>query len=193
MTDAEKVADCYGKRHGKRAECASCEYGESCKYYGETQRQAESPRNRKLTSYEASAHHDDLAVGPEIPGEADEILTERQKPVFSAADMERLLHFLLFEVDDYTVAIIECMLREEHDSAAQVAKAFGVSREAIRRKVTDSCRKFPELAQLFRDTLKKCARVAKQENRKFVSGKKRIPKKLKRAKQANKNIQMELF
>lgn len=112
----------------------------------------------------------------EIASEEEPVFDEPEpegdynKPIYSNADMQHLLEFMLRGVDDYSLAIVECVLREEHTTASQVARAFDVSREAMHRKLIDSCKRYPCLAVMLRFTLYRCKMLADPARRGSIAG-----------------------
>lgn len=164
---------CFGKAEkcGKSPACEICLFTESCRFYVENPPPEENERSttEHFVSFEHIAHDKSVAsIQEEIPSNA----TNYDEPYFSRADMEAMLFFLLREVDDYTLAIAEEMLRGNHNSVSDLAKVFGVSREALNRKIFDSCRKYPKLAVIFRGCLHRCARLARVDRLSEVKGRK---------------------
>lgn len=165
---------CFGdpEKCGAVSACLECEYVESCRYYCENPAPPRYGRDSKghHVSMEAYGYAEEVAALPDaaaVPGQDEE---EYNAPIYSNADMQRLLEFFLRGVDDYSLAIVECVLRENCASAAQVAKAFGVSREAIHRKIIDSCRQYPYLRDTLRCALYRCKMLADPENRAAIAG-----------------------
>lgn len=167
---------CYGKAEfwGKLPACSSCEFFESCKWYIDNPDPSpgwERSSTEHFTSFEAIQYSEEVADMP-APEESDEPSPDddSNEPVFSANDMRYLLEFLLRDVDDYSLAIVECALRSDCTSAADLARAFKVSREAMHRKLIDTCAAYPQLATVLRCVLHRCARLAKPETRETIAG-----------------------
>ena len=170
---------CFGKAEscGNSPACAVCIFTDSCRFYVENPPPREDERDSTghFVSYDHIAHDKRAALNPEDAEKVADV--DYDAPYFSRADLEALLFFLLREVDDYTLSIAEEMLRGSHESAASIAKVFGVSREAMNRKIYDSCRKYPQLAVVFRGCLHKCARLARVDAIGKIDGRKNHEKK----------------
>ncbi len=190
------ILDCYGKRHGMLASCNRCEYAESCRWAAANPEPYDGhgrSRRGHFVSYEQYAFAREVAAEPDRPHcdeEARELAEaerlEYDTPIYSNEDLEAILRFLLREVDDYSLAVAMCVLREGHTMASETARAFGVSREAMHRKIVDSCRKFPVLAALLKGALYRCKKLSDIHERHNIAGRRNAGK----AGQAKK--QMEL-
>lgn len=168
---------CYGKQAqcGKLPACSACAYAESCKFYAATPASGRYARDSKghYISFEHYQFAEEIADKMPVYCDAEQPgADDYTKPVFSAADMLHMLEFLLRDVDDYTLAIVECALREDLTTASEIAKAFNVSREAIHRKVVDACKRYPHLADVLRCTLRRCKMLADPANRARIKGRK---------------------
>lgn len=179
---------CYGdaKAQGNRPECPSCEYAESCRWYIDNPDPSpgwERSSTEHFTSFEAIQFSEEVADIPAHEQDDEPADDENDKPVFSSNDMRYMLEFLLRDVDDYSLAIVECALRSDCTSAADLARAFSVSREAMHRKLIDTCRAYPPLATVLRCVLHRCARLANPETRETIAGR--------RVRQTDDETQME--
>lgn len=182
---------CYGQpeKCGCLPECATCQYAESCRWYIDNpapfDKHGKSTRGHWV-SYERYSYSAETAKDCDPPDDSEvEAVPQSEqmvpnddddynKPVYSQADLHALLVFLLREVDDYTLAIVECVLREDHTMASTVAKAFGVSREAMHRKLMDSCRRYPELAAMLKSVMYRCKSLACVDRRGSIIGRKNV-------------------
>ena len=184
---------CYGQASSwnKLPACRTCPYLASCRWYIENPDPAPfSSRSTKehFVSFESVQFSEAVASMPAPdPTSASEAQEDGEKPVFSANDMRHMLEFLLRDVDDYSLAIVECALRTGCSSNAELARAFCVSREAMHRKLIDTCRAYPPLASVLRCILYRCARLANPDNRESIAGR-RVQKK---SNINNSNKQME--
>ena len=160
---------------GQLPACTSCQYQESCRYCADNPAPSGHGRDKR-------GHHvsfEQYQYAREIASEEEPIFDEPEpednynKPIYSNADMQHLLEFMLRGVDDYSLAIVECVLREEHTTASQVAKAFDVSREAMHRKLIDSCKQYPYLAEMLRGTLYRCKMLADPARRGSIAGRRK--------------------
>jgi len=167
---------CYGNAAAwnNTPACKTCEYLGSCKWYAENPDPyppGERGKKEHFVSYEALAFSSEIADIPAPPEDND--LPENdpdEEPRFSAGDLRRLLEFFLRDIDDYSLAIVECALRTGSNSSADLARAFNVSREAIHRKLVDTCRDHPEIGTMLRGVLCRCARLANPETRETIAG-----------------------
>lgn len=189
MTDDYPI--CFGKpaKCRKTPQCAECVYVASCAWYCDNpppKRFARSSTGHHV-SMERYQYAEEVAAVPDDAAsvyDADTADDYNTRPIYTNADMQYMLEFLLREVDDYTLAVVECVLREGHTTASQVAKAFGVSREAMHRKLVDSCQQYPALREVLRGALYRCKALADADNRSNITGRRARPAK-------PKNSQME--
>jgi len=80
---------------------------------------------------------------------------------YSPDDMKQVMGFLL-RIDDYSLQILSEIVKNSKTNdtmASDVARNFGVSRQAIHRKIRDSCVKYPELRGLFKLYLYRCKSI----------------------------------
>ena len=182
MSSGESNGDCpvcYGDaaQCGRLPDCQACKYADSCRYYADNP--APDGKQRDTRGHHVSL--DRYGFAREVAAKDEPYYDERpggkgddyQQPVYSNADLQHLLEFMLRGVDDYSLAIVECVLREEHATASQVAKAFGVSREAMHRKLIDSCKQYPYLRDTLRCALYRCNLLANPENRSGIAGRRK--------------------
>ncbi len=167
---------CYGQKasFGNLPACSCCEYSESCKWYIDNPDPSpgwERMSTEHFTSFEAIQYSEEVAEIPAPEENADQPEDDgSDTPCFSPNDLRFLLEFLLRDVDDYSLAIVECALRSDCNSAADLARAFKVSREAMHRKLIDTCRAYPPLATVLRCVLHRCARLSNPDTREFIAG-----------------------
>lgn len=173
----DECPTCYGDAAawGNTPACEKCPYLGSCKWYAENPDpypDGERGKKEHFVSYEAYAFSSEIADIP-APPEPDDEQPENdpdEEPRFSVGDLRRLLEFLFRDLDDYSLSIVLCALRSESDSSADLARAFAVSREAIHRKLVDTCRDHPEIGTMLRGVLTRCARLSKPETRESIAG-----------------------
>ena len=159
-SDDENPA-CFGKQPGALERCAGCRFLAGCRWYSDN-----PPPKHPYGRDDGRRHHatldeyEGIGTPMELPEEEEGEDDSRDRPVFSINDMERLIRFLLFEVDDYSLSTALVMLRGGHQSIAETARVFGVGREAMRRKLEDSCRKYPAFARMLQGTITRCSRLS---------------------------------
>ena len=164
---------CFGDKAkaGRLAECKACRFADGCRWY------SDNPPPKHAYGRDSRSHlatldiyeGEEAAVSP-VFGEGDEA-DDYGAPYFSRADLESLLHFLLYEVDAYSLSAALVMLRGGHaGNVSSVARVFGVGREAMRRKLEDTCRKYPALAKMLEGAMARCARLSDVDNLGIVEG-----------------------
>ena len=169
---------CYGKASScnKLPACESCAYLDSCLWYvanPDPEPNGERSSKGHFVSFEAVQFSEEIA---EIPDKASSVLpdepeiSDADKPKYSERDFKHLIEFFLVGVDDYSLAIVLCAMREDNHSAADLARAFSVSREAMHRKLLDTCKKHPEIGYMLRGVLQRCVLLSKPEMRSMITG-----------------------
>ena len=148
--------ECYGnlQKTGKLPACASCEFVESCKYYAETESSCNS--NSGHVSYERYSYSKEVASH-------DDVVECDDEPVEDNAVLQ-VMEFLL-DVDNYTAELLSAVLHEGCYNTVTLAKKFGVSRQAIHRKIIDCCHLHPELRKLFITRMTRCRRILSDSDR----------------------------
>ena len=140
--------DCYGKpaSSGKLNTCKECEYLESCEYYV---RSCISDHALGQVSYENISYSKKVAQAPVVP----------ELSIDSSNDSAlRIMEFLL-DVDNYTAELVSAVLHGNCNTTSDLGEKFGVSRQAIHRKIVDCCTQHPELRKLFYTRLYNCRRI----------------------------------
>lgn len=140
--------ECYGKQDkcDKVQACRVCEYHESCRYFVDSNF---SDRASGQTSYEKIAYSKQVSSAPSnIPSE----------PLDSDDSTLRVMEFLL-DVDNYTAELVSAVLHGNCNTTSDLGEKFGVSRQAIHRKIVDCCTQHPELRKLFYTRLYNCRRI----------------------------------
>ncbi len=134
-------------------ECYLCEFIHACRYAADA-----SDPNRRLgvTSYDRYSYSEEVACHEEPFTEPE--LPEEEEPIFTRADLMELLMFLLRQ-DDYTLQLAAAALQGKALTAAELARYMGVSRQAIHRKLKDTCDRCPEIRELLAGSLYRCRRV----------------------------------
>ena len=147
--------ECYGDldKTGKIPDCKDCEFAESCKYYAETE--AACNRNSGHVSYDRYSYSQEVASKEEV-GCNDEPAKD--------SEVLRLIEFLL-NIDNYTAELVSAVLHEGCYNTVTLAKKFGVSRQAIHRKIIDCCHLHPELRKLFITRMTRCKRILSDSDR----------------------------
>ena len=165
MDDCPK---CFASQGAGRLEgCPACPYAESCRFCAENPDPGPGRYSKGHgVSVERYQWSQEIATPPDEPDEeADETEAAANAPRYSVREVEELLRFLLRGVDDYSLAVVIAALREGHATAAGLARSFGVSREAMHRKLVDIARRFPQLRGTLLLTLQRCNALSKPEVR----------------------------
>ena len=150
MDDCPK---CFGRPRDD-AECSRCQWHGSCVVFSTLP----SPEPRRLSghvSYEALTRGEGLeAVDSGISDDGE----DGGRPVFSVDDMAVMVRLLL-SLDDYELQIMENVVHGRFCSLSELSRVFGVSKQAMHRKLSDSCFRHPQLASLLGVHLRRCRRV----------------------------------
>ena len=157
----ELFQECFGHCRGD-ADCRDCDLSESCRCISDTEAHIE--QHSGMTSVEEldgwALQLSVPAVLPDGDGEEEPAAPERL-----TGDLQRLSDFcrFIFSLDDYTLGILAAIIvpggSEAHNyTVSDLARLHGCSRQAMHRKMLASVRRHPELAQLFRVTLRKIGR-----------------------------------
>ena len=156
-TDADDCPKCYGNpdSYRKLPDCEKCEYVESCGLFVRTEPDME--KRIGGVSFERYSYSEDIAEKPH---------NEPEEPEGHASDSEvlRIMEFLL-DVDNYSAELASEVLHGNCTSSSDLAKRFGVSRQAIHRKLIDCCTEHPELRKLFITRLTRCRRILTDSDR----------------------------
>lgn len=141
--------ECFGKKNanGKLAECATCQYFDSCQYCSEHDSNDCDKRSGHV-SYERYNFSKETA---DAPADVDET-------VDNDSSVRRVMEFLL-DIDNYTAELLHEVLHGNCDTTSALAKKFGISRQAVHRKIVDCCTLYPELRKLFVTRLYRCRRI----------------------------------
>ena len=153
--------ECFGKpqKIGKQDSCRSCEFRESCEFCSKDDG---SGCDRRLghVSYERYSYSKETAssVG-ELPDDSPKSVSNIED-----AGTLRVMEFLL-DLDNYTAELLHEVLHGGCATASDLARKFGVSRQAIHRKIIDCCTLHPQLRQLFISRLYRCRRIMRDSKR----------------------------
>lgn len=163
----EDAPECFGECREDAPKCATCQFLESCRYY------RDNPPPRDPNARHSSGHHvsidqygysEDLGEEIKIPAEVAEEENADDTPI-TREDLKTLLHFMVYAVDDYTMALIIEMLRGGHRDTVSLAKAFGVSKQAIHQVIGRIADRYPDLSGLIELAVRRCAGLANPEGR----------------------------
>lgn len=172
---SENCPECYGQpdKGGKMQECGSCEYNESCLYFIET---IGCDKVSGHVSFDRVCYSKNIASKQDVI--ADDIICA------SGSDSGQVLQILefLLDVDNYTAELVSEVLHGNCNTTSALGRKFGVSRQAIHRKLQDCCTEHPQLRKLFLTRLYNCRRLLTDSDRLTRQ----------RAKRKDEN-QMELF
>lgn len=154
----EDCPECFGSsaKSGKSESCKKCIYRESCIYCAH-----DNPDKgaRHGISYEQYSYSAECASFPET-----EDLKLRRLKDTEDSDVLQIMEYLL-DIDNYTAELASIILHSEANTAADLAKRLGVSRQAVHRKLIDCCTRHPELRKLFITRLYRCRRILKDSKR----------------------------
>lgn len=152
--------DCFAKfeRVGRLAACASCQFLESCRYCAEND---DRKVNRRLghVSYDRYSYSQSVSTPAPEP-EYDDAADSREDD----AEVRRVMEFLM-DIDNYSAELLSEVLHGNANTASDLARKFGVSRQAIHRKIVDCCTAHPELRKLFITRLYRCRRIMQNSKR----------------------------
>ena len=151
---------------GRLDRCLSCEFRESCEFCAKDDGSSCDRRLGHVSfdrySYSREIATRDRAVDPP---------PEDGKPVLPFApsgggDAETLqvMEYLL-DLDNYTAELLHEVLHGNCNTASDLARKFGISRQAVHRKIVDCCTLHPELRHLFIARLYRCRRLMKDSKR----------------------------
>ncbi len=147
--------ECFGDtgRAGKLERCSACQFFDSCMLCADNPDSTVNSRLSRTVSYDKVAER-----AEEIADDGQEETPRARRPTFGWEDVRKVVQWLL-SMDDYTVDVLARLCEGEYDSASALAKAMGVRRQAIHRKLVDACAEHPELSDTLRQYLPKCRRI----------------------------------
>ena len=151
---------CFAKFEvGSLQECKSCRFTESCKYCYEND---DNSVNKRLghVSYEKFCYSEDIASKADFAEDSE----CEKSDVDNNCDTRTIMEFLL-DLDNYTAELVSEVLHGGCCTSSDLAKKFGVSRQAIHRKLVDCCTEHPELRKLFISRLYRCRRIMRNSER----------------------------
>ena len=152
---------CFGKpsQSGLLDRCPVCEFRESCAFCAKDDGSSCDHRLGHV-SYERYSYSRETAAPPAEPEDAT-----LSGPVdCKAADTLQVMEFLL-DLDNYTAELLHEVLHGNCSTASELARKFGVSRQAIHRKIVDCCTLHPQLRKLFITRLYRCRRMMRDSKR----------------------------
>ena len=154
-TDADACPDCYGNpdKQGKLDACKKCVYKESCALFVRTEPDME--KRIGGVSFERYSYSEEIADKPS---------EEKHSDSNTDSELLRIMEFLL-DIDNYSAELVSEVLHGNCSSSSELAKHFGVSRQAIHRKLVDCCTEHPELRRLFITRLTRCRRILTDSER----------------------------
>lgn len=154
--------ECFGKadRHGATPECSECEYLESCRVCCDIPDRKINRRSGH-TSYERYSYSEEVAASETIP---DDSPKPAARPRYTDDDLRQLLEVLL-RIDDYSLEILFEVMDGDIRSASDAAREFMVSRQAIHRKLMDSCIAHPVLKSIIKGYLQRCKKILKDHKK----------------------------
>ena len=152
--------DCYGSASsGKTERCQTCEYKDSCEYFANSQASV-SDRTSGQVCFENISYSAKVAQ----PAQQSDICSELSASDSDTGSVLKIMEFLL-DVDNYTAELISAVLHGNCNTTADLGAKFGVSRQAIHRKIVDCCTEHPELRKLFYTRLYNCRRLLTDSTR----------------------------
>ena len=155
--------ECFGKpqKVGKQDSCMSCEFRGSCEFCANDDG---SGCDRRLghVSYDRYSYSEE-AASP-AGNQKDDSNPVGPPDNIEDAGTLRVMEFLL-DLDNYTAELLHEVLHGGCSTASDLARKFGVSRQAIHRKIIDCCTLHPQLRQLFISRLYRCRRIMRDSKR----------------------------
>lgn len=151
----EDCPSCFGKKNliGKTVNCAACQFFESCAYCSDNDGR-ECDKRSGHVSYEKYSFSRETASNP-VENETDnDVVTSEE----NQGSVRQIMEFLL-DIDNYTAELLHEVLHGDCDTTSKIAKKFGISRQAVHRKIVDCCTLYPELRKLFITRLYRCRRI----------------------------------
>lgn len=150
--------ECFGKpsKSGKLDRCQSCEFQESCDFCAKDDGSSCDHRLGHVSYDRYSYSRETADEPPESTTAADG----------GGDDPEtlRVMEYLL-DLDNYTAELLHEVLHGNCATASDLARKFGVSRQAVHRKIVDCCTLHPELRKLFITRLYRCRRMMRDSKR----------------------------
>ena len=151
---------CFGKedKFGKLPECETCEYTKSCEFFvvngdGNEHRSGH-------VSFERYSYAEEVA-DKQTP---DAVVDDSAPPKNDDEDVRKVVDYLL-DIDNYSAELLSEVMYGGANTSSDLARKFGVSRQAIHRKLVDCCTSHPELRKLFITRLYRCRRILKDSER----------------------------
>lgn len=156
----KECPECYGSHEkcGKMPKCGDCEFQESCRYFIAT---IGCDKTSGHVSFEKISYSEKVSTSTAGKPGADDIIT------VSEADNGQVLQILefLLDVDNYTAELVSEVLHGNCNTTTALGEKFGVSRQAIHRKLQDCCTEHPQLRKLFYTRLYNCRRILTDSDR----------------------------
>ena len=148
--------ECFGKseKSGRLERCRSCKYSESCAFCAKDDG---SGCDRRLghVSYERYSFSKEVSDNGAITPDADTSEDDGTR---------RVMEFLL-DIDNYSAELLHAVLHGDCATSSDLARKFGISRQAVHRKIVDCCTLHPELRKLFITRLYRCRRLLTDSRR----------------------------
>lgn len=145
--------ECFGKKNGKLDDCSTCQYFESCQYCSEHDSNDCDKRSGHV-SYDRYSFSKETANEPAEADDSEDLSTSGNDNYA----LRQVMEFLL-DIDNYTAELLHEVLHGDCDTTSALAKKFGISRQAVHRKIVDTCTLYPQLRGLFISRLYRCRRI----------------------------------
>ena len=144
---------CFGKKNSndKLDDCSTCQFFESCQYCSEHDAK-ECDKRSGHVSYERYSFSKETASKPDDNTDNEEYSTNNNSSI------RQVMEFLL-DIDNYTAELLHEVLHGNCDTTSKIARKFGISRQAVHRKIVDTCTLYPQLRSLFITRLYRCRRI----------------------------------
>lgn len=159
--DNSECPECFGKSGAvdTKTECQTCLYVDSCRYCAN-----DDGRDKKSghVSYDRYSYSTEAA---DVPNQyAAQCYDDSTDDSTDMTSTRQVLEFLL-DIDNYTAELLHEVLHGNCNTTSQLAAKFGVSRQAIHRKIVDACTLYPNLRKLFMVRLYRCRRIMHDSDR----------------------------
>ena len=153
--------ECFGivDKCGKIDRCNTCEYAESC-HYCSAYNGDECNKRSGHVSYDKFSYCRDIAEEPQCYDDS----SDSSSSISDNSDVRQVMEYLL-DIDNYTAELLHEVLHGGCNTTSAIARKFGISRQAVHRKIVDCCTEFPELRKLFISRLYRCRRIMRHSSR----------------------------
>jgi hypothetical protein len=141
-------------------ECYLCDYIHACTY---ATRERNPDGRQHQVSFERYAFSREIADETKSELEPEPEDSAKDELRYTDRDMLRLLEYIL-NVDEYSLTLVINAISGKTRTASDLARIQNVSRQAIHRKLIDTCGRYPELKELLLGNLYRCKRIMRGDD-----------------------------